>query len=32
MEGNMELEKELDAKILSELLNRFLRSLKPDER
>ena len=32
MEGNMEPEKEVEAKILGELLNKFLRSLKPDER
>ena len=32
MEGNMEPEKEMEAKLLGELLNQFLRSLKPDER
>ena len=32
MEGNMEPEKEMEAQILGELLNKFLRSLKPDER
>ena len=29
---HMEPEKEIEAKLLGELLNRFLRSLKPDER
>lgn len=32
MEGNMEPEKEIEAQILGELLNKFLRSLKSDER
>ena len=32
MEGNMEPQKEMEAKLLGELLNQFLRSLKPDER
>lgn len=32
MEGNMEPQKEMEAQILGELLNKFLRSLKPDER
>lgn len=32
MEGNMEPQKEIEAQILGELLNKFLRSLKPDER
>ena len=32
MEGNMEPEKEMEAQILGELLNKFLRSLKSDER
>ena len=32
MEGNMEPEKEMEAQILGELLNKFLHSLKPDER
>lgn len=32
MKGNMEPEKEMEARILCELLNKFLRSLKPDER
>ena len=29
---HMEPEKEMEAKLLGEVLNRFLRSLKPDER
>ena len=32
MEGNMEPEKEMEVQILGELLNKFLRSLKSDER